>query len=332
MQDALGSLGISAINQALGKNGRGITFPAPIMRDGPGWRAEVDLPLGVTVSEVLEKRDKLASGLRRALGCVWPEPVSEEHPGRLVVWVGDQEVRKARQPTWPLLKSGQVSLFEAIPYGSDQRGRPVSILLMFANVLIGSMPRYGKTFALRVLLLACALDPLSELRLFELKGTGDLSALEKVAHHYAKGATDAAKAACVASLAEVYGELDRRAEVIDRLPRHQAPEFKVTPELAARRDLGLHPMVIAIDECQELFADDEYGEEAAKYATAIIKRGPALGIILILATQRPDKDSLPVCRFKGPARPEARRGSGMIWTAPWCRSWAEATVQPAEAA
>ncbi|GAA2302119.1 FtsK/SpoIIIE domain-containing protein [Nonomuraea roseoviolacea subsp. roseoviolacea] len=291
--DALGSLGISAINQALGRNGRGITFPAPIMRDGPGWRAEMDLPLGVTVAEVLEKRDKLASGLRRALGCVWPEPVSEEHPGRLVLWVGDQEMRKAKQPAWPLLKSGQVNLFEPIPYGNDQRGRPVSILLMFANVLIGSMPRYGKTFALRVLLLACALDPLAELRLFELKGTGDLSALEKVAHHYAKGATDSAKAACVASLAEVYAELDRRAEVIDGLPRHMAPEFKVTPELAARRDLGLHPMVVAIDECQELFADDEYGEEAAKYATAIIKRGPALGIILILATQRPDKDSLP---------------------------------------
>ncbi|MEU4235246.1 FtsK/SpoIIIE domain-containing protein [Nonomuraea sp. NPDC026600] len=291
--DALGSLGIAAINQALGKSGRGITFPAPIMRDGPGWRAEVDLPLGVTVSEVLDKRDKLASGLRRALGCVWPEPVSEEHPGRLVLWVGDQEMRKARQPAWPLLKSGQVSLFDPIPYGSDQRGRPIKVLLMFANVLIGSMPRYGKTFALRVLLLACALDPLAELRLFELKGTGDLSALEKVAHHYAKGATDAAKAACVASLTEVYVELDRRAQVIDGLPRHQAPEFKVTPELAARKDLGLHPMVIAVDECQELFADDEYGQEAAKYATAIIKRGPALGIILILATQRPDKDSLP---------------------------------------
>ncbi|MFI6713439.1 hypothetical protein ACIBF7_43910 [Nonomuraea sp. NPDC050478] len=76
--DALGSLGISAINQVLGKKGRGITFPAPIVRDRPGWRAEVDLPLGVTVAEVLDKRDKLASGLRRALGCVWPEPVSED--------------------------------------------------------------------------------------------------------------------------------------------------------------------------------------------------------------------------------------------------------------
>ncbi|MEV4474690.1 FtsK/SpoIIIE domain-containing protein [Nonomuraea sp. NPDC049504] len=289
---ALGSLGISELNKAAAKKD-GIAFVAPIQRDGPGWRAEVDLPYGVTVADVMERRDKLGSGLRRALGCVWPEPVSEEHPGRLVLWVGDVEMRKARQPAWPLAKSGRANLFEPVPYGNDQRGRPISILLMFANVLIGSMPRYGKTFALRVLLLACALDPLAELRLFELKGTGDLSALEKVAHHYAKGATDSAKAACVASLAEVHAELDRRAEVIDGLPRHQAPEFKVTPELAARRDLGLHPIVVAIDECQELFADDEYGEEAAKYATAIIKRGPALGIILILATQRPDKDSLP---------------------------------------
>ncbi|MEV0227960.1 FtsK/SpoIIIE domain-containing protein [Nonomuraea sp. NPDC050786] len=288
----LGAVGISELTKAAARKD-GIAFVAPIQRDCPGWRAEVDLPYGVTVADVMERRDKLASGLRRALGCVWPEPVSEEHPGRLVLWVGDVEMRKAKQPAWPLAKSGRANLFEPIPYGNDQRGRPVSILLMFANVLIGSMPRYGKTFALRVLLLACALDPLAELRLFELKGTGDLSALEKVAHHYAKGATDTAKAACVASLAEVYAELDRRAEVIDGLPRHQAPEFKVTPELAARRDLGLHPMVVAIDECQELFADDEYGEEAAKYATAIIKRGPALGIILILATQRPDKDSLP---------------------------------------
>ncbi|MEV0145778.1 MULTISPECIES: hypothetical protein [unclassified Nonomuraea] len=54
-------------------------------------------------------------------------------------------MRKAKQPSWPLLKSGQVSLFEPIPYGNDQRGRPMSTLLMFANVLIGSMPRHGKT-------------------------------------------------------------------------------------------------------------------------------------------------------------------------------------------
>src|SRR6266496_6542187 len=45
----------------------------PITRDGPGWRADVDLPPGVTVGDVVDKRPELASGLRRPLGCVWPE-------------------------------------------------------------------------------------------------------------------------------------------------------------------------------------------------------------------------------------------------------------------
>jgi S-DNA-T family DNA segregation ATPase FtsK/SpoIIIE len=52
-----------------------------------------------------------------------------------------------------------------------------------------------------------------------------------------------------------------------------------------------------IDECQELFSHPDYRDEADRLATGIIKRGPALGIILILATQRPDAKSLPTgCR------------------------------------
>ena len=58
---ALGSLGLAGINQAITK-GHGITFPAPITRDGPGWRAEVDLPYGVTVADLMERRDRLALG------------------------------------------------------------------------------------------------------------------------------------------------------------------------------------------------------------------------------------------------------------------------------
>ena len=48
-----------------------------------------------------------------------------------------------------------------------------------------------------------------------------------------------------------------------------------------------------IDECQELFSHPDYKDEAARLVEAIIKRGPALGIILVLATQRPDAASLP---------------------------------------
>jgi S-DNA-T family DNA segregation ATPase FtsK/SpoIIIE len=164
---------------------------------------------------------------------------------------------------------------------------------MFANMLIGAMPRQGKTFALRVLLLACALDTRVQLRCFELKGTGDLSPFETVAHHYASGAGDDAVEDCMASIREVHGLLDPRAKTIRGLPRDVCPESKVTPELAARRNLGLFPVVLAVDECQVLFAHPQWGKEAGDLCTDIIKRGPALGIILLLATQRPDAESLP---------------------------------------
>ena len=102
---ALGALGLAALGQAIAKNPRtALDFKSPITRDGPGWRADLDLPYGVTVAEVQEKRDKLASGLRRPIGCVWPEADHTAHPGRLVLWVGDQDMSKARQPAWPLAK------------------------------------------------------------------------------------------------------------------------------------------------------------------------------------------------------------------------------------
>ncbi|MCA1654938.1 MAG: cell division protein FtsK [Pseudonocardiaceae bacterium] len=289
---ALMALGIGQINQT-SKAGGGITFPSEIVRDGPGWRAEVDLPYGVTATDVLERRDKLASGLRRPLGCVWPEPAHAEHAGRLVLWVGDEDMSQAKPTPWPLARRGTADVFKPLPYGADQRGRRVTVPLMFANVLIGSIPRQGKTFAMRVLMLGCALDPLAELRVFELKGTGDLSAIEGCCHHYASGPDNDTIAACVASLDEVHAELDRRARVIRELPAAACPENMVTPELARRRDLRLHPIVIGVDECQELFTHAQHGGRAAELCTAIIKRGPAMGVILILATQRPDAKSLP---------------------------------------
>ena len=104
---ALGAVGIAALGAAIARNPHSaLEFKAPITRDGPGWRADLDLPYGVTVAEVQEKRDKLASGLRRPIGCVWPEPDHTAHPGRLVLWVGDQDMSKARQPAWPLATRG----------------------------------------------------------------------------------------------------------------------------------------------------------------------------------------------------------------------------------
>ncbi|SDP87911.1 DNA segregation ATPase FtsK/SpoIIIE, S-DNA-T family [Actinopolyspora xinjiangensis] len=294
VETALASLGISQINQALAKGGSGIGFPKPISRDGKGWRADVDLPPGATPGDVLERRGKLASGLRRPVGCVWPESDPSEHAGRLVLWVGDKDMRKAKQPTWPLRNGSAVDLFQPQPFGTNQRGRWVDLTLMFVSVAIGSIPRMGKTFALRELLLIAALDPRAELHTYDLKGTGDLDPLEKVTHRHGVGDEPEEIEAALTDMRGLRDELRRRARLIrDLAKKGQCPENKVTPELANKTSLGLHPIVIGVDECQVWFEHDQHGDELEDICTDLVKRGPALGIVLILATQRPDAKSLP---------------------------------------
>ena len=291
---ALGSLGIAEINKVLAKSGpEGIHFPAPITRDGPGWRADVDLPFGVTVGHIIDRRAKLASGLRRPLGCVWPEAAPEIHEGRLVLWVGDEDMAEAKQPAWPLARSGRVSLFKAFAFGTDSRGRVMTITLMFASMLIGSVPRMGKTFAMRLILLAAALDPRAWIIPFDLKGTGDHAPLAPVAHRYRAGDDAEDIAYGLAVMREMRTEMRRRTKVIRELPREVCPENKVTDELASRKSYALHPIVIGVDECQIWFEHPEHGKEFEEICTDLVKRGPALGICLILATQRVDAKSIP---------------------------------------
>jgi DNA segregation ATPase FtsK/SpoIIIE, S-DNA-T family len=290
---ALGSIGVAEINKAIAA-GAFPPLPSPVREDGPGWRAEVDLPYGVTATQVIDRREQLASGLRRPLGAVWPEPVSHEHAGRLDLWVGRADISKAKPPPWPLLRSGQFDVFGELPFGIDVRGRTVKVPLIYHNHLIGSIPRQGKTSAVRVLNCATALDPLVEKWTHELKGSGDLDPMECISHRFVSGIDDASIAYAAESLKLLKAEIGRRTERLRALPREQCPDKRVTREIAKRRSLKLWPIECTIDECQNLFAHPKYGKQAGEDATWIIKIGPAFGVYLILATQRPDARSLPM--------------------------------------
>lgn len=292
---ALDSIGNPKITAAVKKGGdmNGMRFTSEITRDGPGYRADLDLPYGVVPEDVMEERQALASGLRRKLGCVWPSGDPTEHEGRLVLWVGDKPMNETTKPPWPLLKDGQVDLFKPVVFGNDQRMRDMFVTLMFASIVIGSIPRMGKTFLLRLLLLIAALDPRAQLYAFDFKGTGDLGPLEPVCHRYRSGEEDEDLQYVLHAMRELKQELTRRAKVIRNLPRSRCPESKVTPALASDKTLGLHPIVVGFDECQVPFEHDKYGAELESIATDLAKRGPALGIVGMFATQRPDAKSLP---------------------------------------
>jgi S-DNA-T family DNA segregation ATPase FtsK/SpoIIIE len=289
---ALGSLGIAGIDRWL-RDGRELVFPSPVREDGPGWRAEVDLPYGVTAAMVTERREQLASGLRRPLGAVWPEPVTAEHAGRLELWVGRQDVAKSRQGPWPLARGGQADIFQPIPYGTDVRGRVVKAPLIYGNWLLGSIPRQGKTAAVRILACGVALDPLAEMWVHELKGSGDLDPLERVAHRFVSGVDDESIGYAAESLRLLRAEVMRRTERLKALDRELCPDKRTTRAIAAKRSLRLWPLVCIIDEAQNLFAHPDHGKAAGLDAEFVIKIGPAFGVVLVIATQRPDKASLP---------------------------------------
>jgi S-DNA-T family DNA segregation ATPase FtsK/SpoIIIE len=295
---ALAGVGIGPLTTGAAKGETAEWFPEPITRTAVGHEVGIELPHGTTAAEVADKREKLAAGLRRPIGCVWPMGEPRVHPGRLTLHVLDAPMSKMVQPAWPLAKTGRCDVFKPILLGWDQRGRPVTVLLMFSNLLVGSIPRQGKSRTVRVLMLAASFDVTCELHDHELKGTDDDSMLEPYLHRYTTGAgsTDTpAIESVMASIREVHGYLDPRAKTIARVSREnpaRCPDKKVTRELADDASLKLHPVILKIDEVHELF-ETEFAAEAEQKLTAIIKRGPALGIMLILATQRPDAKSIP---------------------------------------
>jgi len=301
---ALGSLGIPEINKALKEGGPGIAYVSDVMKDGPGWGCHLDLPHGVTATHILAKREELASGLRRPLSATWPAGVPQEHAGRLELWVGFHDISKMRPPAWPLLKARGTDVFASVPFGTDPRGRPVTVPLFEVNWLIGAAPGQGKTSAVRGLACGVALDVRAEMWLHELAGKGDCEPLARVCHRYCSGLDDASIAYAAESLRLLRGELDRRSVALRKVPREQRPQGKITPELAAARHLRLYPLVCIVDEVQNLFMHPEHGKQAQEDAGYVIRLGRAYGVILVLSTQRPDKESVPTavtgnvtCRF-----------------------------------
>ncbi|HEX6500171.1 MAG TPA: cell division protein FtsK [Micromonosporaceae bacterium] len=290
---ALTSLQMPAINSAVAKDPKAISFPVDIHRDGPGHLAVVDLPYGVEAAEVVARRGKLASAMRLPLDQVWPEP-APGHTGRLALWVGYEPASQMTQPAWPLLAaSAKVDVFKPFAFATTPRLDTVAVDLMFRNWLFGGQPGSGKTFALRDLVLAAALDPRTEIRGYELKGVGDFAVLEPVMAEYGNGFDDDTLARCFAFIEWLYEECRRRSKRIEHYARlGKAPENKVTPELASLTGSGLHPLVAWFDELQELMTS-KYGKDAGEILEKVIKLGRALGVIILIGTQIPDKDSLP---------------------------------------
>jgi S-DNA-T family DNA segregation ATPase FtsK/SpoIIIE len=117
--------------------------------------------------------------------------------------------------------------------------------------------------------------------------------MERISHRFVSGVDDESIGYAAESLRLLRAEVMRRTERLKALDRALCPDKRVTRQIAGKRSLKLWPIVAVFDEAQNLFAHPEHGKAAGLDAEFIIKIGPAFGVFLVIATQRPDKASLP---------------------------------------
>jgi DNA segregation ATPase FtsK/SpoIIIE, S-DNA-T family len=286
---ALQNLGVSKLNSAF-KEGWIPPFHTTPIREGQGYRAIFELPLGVMASDLADKRKLFARNLHRAQVEVWITDAVETGSGKAGVvdlWVADAGALNRPAPEYPLLVEGIADVFTGVPIGVTPRGTELLAPIVGNNGVFGGMMGQGKSNACRVVMAGCALDPLAELWVYVFAGNGDFDAYTPRLARYHRGATDAVVAAGLGGLRELYDEVGRRE---DRLAELNAK--KLTRALAEEH-ADLRPRVVLFSECHELFGHKEMGEEAADVAVNTIRRARKTGIVLLFDTQSSRKEAIP---------------------------------------
>ncbi|MCP4963361.1 MAG: hypothetical protein GY925_29350 [Actinomycetia bacterium] len=296
---------IAGMDRAFKDQGdRAVRWLVPPVRlaTGDGYECVLDLPSGVTVTQAVKAEEQIAAGLSRPVSTVWISQVTEEdggHAGRMRMVVTDTPMRGAAIPAWPLAdpETGASDIFKPIPLGINYLGQVVTVTLMFRSMIIGAIPRMGKTFTLRLLCLAAALDPTVELHVYDLKGGVDFKALgKKVTRAFQSSQDERIAPDVLTDLKRMVKDMTRRYDTLNELVEtdpERCPEGKITRDLADDRSLGLHPVLLAIDETQTCFVDWADRKEFNSLVTKLAKMGPAVGIIVLLATQAVNGDTIP---------------------------------------
>jgi S-DNA-T family DNA segregation ATPase FtsK/SpoIIIE len=284
---ALQHLSIGSLTRAF-KDGWQPRWVAPTTRLGNGWHSQLQLPLGVTVEMIGDKKHVLAHNLLRKPVEVWPtEPHGQ--PGVLDLWVADQGSLSGPVPPWPLLTEGTTDYFKGVPAGLSQRGEPVAGKLMAANYMVGGIMGVGKSSLVVSLLLGAMLDPLVEIEVYVMAYNVDYDPMRPRLATLVKGDEDEQAEAALKALRNLRDEVTERGKLLADLG---GEEVRLTRDLA-ERDPRMRPKVVVFDECHELFMHKKYGKEAAELAVKVMKKARKVGITLIWVTVSPTADSIP---------------------------------------
>lgn len=231
-----------------------------------GWRARIALRKGQTAADVVNKLPALESGLGTRPGAVRVE-ADPARADRVTVRVLDRDPHAEPIP-WP----GPAAYTIAAPVvlGLFEDATPIRVPLLRRHALIGGVAGAGKSGVLNAILAALSACRDVVLWGIDLKRGMELRPWARCLDRLATTPADAA-----ALLADAERILDTRA---DALARHGARVWEPTPDAPA--------LVIVTDEYAEL------DEDATGHADSIARRGRAVAVTLLAATQRPTQEAM----------------------------------------
>jgi S-DNA-T family DNA segregation ATPase FtsK/SpoIIIE len=158
-------------------------------RVGDGWAITIDLPATRKAADVIKHRDALASALAVDEVQLIVERVRGKggHAGRVFLWVADEDPYAGPPLRTPLLDVEWWDAWRPVPFGRDARGRRIDLPLVWTSLLVGAIPRQGKTSAMRLPAAGLILDPYARIYVSDGKGGKDWMAAEQVAYRFVCG-------------------------------------------------------------------------------------------------------------------------------------------------
>jgi len=274
-------------------------------RVGDGWAVTVDLPATRKAADVIKNREALASALAVDEVQLIVERVRGNggHAGRVSMWVADEDPYAAPPIRTPLLDVSRWDAWRPVPFGRDARDRGIALPLVWTSLLVGAIPRQGKTFATRLAAAGLILDPWTRLYVADFKAGKDWMAAEQVSHRFLSGDDAEHVLTLVEWLEELVAEVQGRYARMRELDDTVCPESKVTPDMSRDTSLNMPITALFVDEVQVPLEDRTPVEVQGKKLTAgdyigqlltwLAKKAPAAGVVLVLATQRPDSKTIP---------------------------------------
>ena len=237
-----------------------------VVVDAWGWTARVLLRKGITPAQVIGKIPALESNLKLRPGSMRVF-ADDKRADRFIMRVIENDPH-AEPALWP----GQwiTSVTKPMEIGLSEDGRPVRVLLLRRNMLIGGIMGSGKSGILNVIIANLAGCRDVALWGIDMKGGMELQPWAACFDRLAFTPEQATQL-----FREAVAKLNERAA---RMAAEGKRVWEPTPDDPA--------LVIVVDEWAELPA------EARDYADSIARRGRAVAENLIAATQRPTQEAM----------------------------------------